>query len=248
LKDATPATTSKLPLTREFLMSAQAAARRDDWHQHFVGSDVRQFIGQALIAIEQEQRIAEQDAEIARLERLVYVPGVFKCAKCNLSLVSTTLNVAQNLAKANNEPQQCPNGCGPLWRKTERDAGNELCDMLEKNRARTGGTESEGEIMSIIRTCPSCAQEIDATNKLTACQEQLRAAQEGWKIADEQLNAMRERCDIREGERDNFRNALQSANDTLALLSWGAIGALILCALIYGVGVALGLAFGWWAG
>ncbi len=38
-----------------------------------------------------------------------------------------------------------------------------------------------------------------------------------------------------------------STNDTLALISWGGIGVMIICALIYGVGVAVGLAFGWWA-
>ena len=38
-----------------------------------------------------------------------------------------------------------------------------------------------------------------------------------------------------------------STNDKLALLSWGGIGVLIICALIYGVGVAVGLALGWWA-
>lgn len=71
-------------------------------------------------------------SEVERLERLVYVPGVFQCAKCKMVLVSTTLNVTDGTAKANTEPQPCPNGCGPLWRRTERDAGNELCDRLDK--------------------------------------------------------------------------------------------------------------------
>jgi hypothetical protein len=75
--------------------------------------------------------VEELRAEVARLEALVYVPGVWRCAKCKMYLISTTLNVANGTAKANTEPQKCPNGCGPLWRKTEREAGNELCDRLD---------------------------------------------------------------------------------------------------------------------
>jgi hypothetical protein len=70
-------------------------------------------------------------AEITRLERLVYVPGVWRCAKCKLSLVSTNLHADSGEMSANNSPQTCPNGCGPMWRKTEREAGNELCDKCE---------------------------------------------------------------------------------------------------------------------
>lgn len=32
---------------------------------------------------------------------------------------------------ANNSPQECPNGCGPMWRLTERQAGNEAIDRME---------------------------------------------------------------------------------------------------------------------
>lgn len=84
-----------------------------------------------LAAIHAEQLDAA-NAEIERLERLVYVPGVWVCAKCKLSLISTLLDVSRGLFAANKEPQQCPNGCGPLWRKTERDAGNELCIRVDE--------------------------------------------------------------------------------------------------------------------
>jgi hypothetical protein len=70
-------------------------------------------------------------AEVERLQRLVYVPGVTRCAKCGLKLVSSTLNAHSGAISANSEPQACPNGCGPMWRVTERDAGNELCDRLD---------------------------------------------------------------------------------------------------------------------
>lgn len=62
---------------------------------------------------------AEQERE--KLQALVYVPGVWRCAKCELRLVHTNLHVKSGTFSANNEPQPCPNGCGPLWRISERD-------------------------------------------------------------------------------------------------------------------------------
>lgn len=73
-------------------------------------------------------------AEIERLEKLVYVPGLWKCARCQCGVVSSTMHAGSGLVKANNAPQPCPNGCGPMWRVTERDAGNELADRMELTR------------------------------------------------------------------------------------------------------------------
>jgi len=76
--------------------------------------------------------LAAAKAEVERLEKLVYVPGVLKCAKCSCVLVTTNLHVNTGQVSANNDPQQCPNGCGPMWRRTEREAGNELIDRMDK--------------------------------------------------------------------------------------------------------------------
>ena len=70
--------------------------------------------------------------EIERLERLVYVPGLWRCPKCQFNLVSNTLHAGTGMVSADNKPQQCANGCGPMWRVTERDAGNDLIDRAEK--------------------------------------------------------------------------------------------------------------------
>jgi hypothetical protein len=70
-------------------------------------------------------------AELERLERLVYVPGLWRCAKCRCHLTVTNIHVASGQFSAGTEPQQCPNGCGPMWRVTEREAGNQLVDRLE---------------------------------------------------------------------------------------------------------------------
>ena len=73
--------------------------------------------------------LAEARKEIERLEKLVYVPGLWRCAKCNLRLVSNTLYADSGKMTANNSPQQCVNGCGPMWRVTEREAANEQIDQ-----------------------------------------------------------------------------------------------------------------------
>lgn len=66
--------------------------------------------------------------EIDRLEKLVYVPGLLKCAKCGFALIKTNLHVQTGNFSTNNEPDHCPNDGAPLWRVTERDAGNEMVD------------------------------------------------------------------------------------------------------------------------
>jgi hypothetical protein len=75
-------------------------------------------------------------AEVKRLDALAYVPGLWRCAKCTCSLVSTNLHVPSGGFSANTEPQSCPNDCGPMWRVTERDAGNEAIDRLQKLQER----------------------------------------------------------------------------------------------------------------
>lgn len=82
------------------------------------------------------ERRHEAEAEVSRLEALVYVPGVWRCPKCQLSLVSTILDASSGRIAANKEPQRCPNDCGPMWRVTERDAGNRLVDDMDREVER----------------------------------------------------------------------------------------------------------------
>lgn len=77
------------------------------------------------------RRALAAERQVADLEKLVYVPGVTKCAKCACVLVSNTLDASSGRIAANRSPQDCPNGCGPMWRVTQRDVGNDLVDRLE---------------------------------------------------------------------------------------------------------------------
>lgn len=74
------------------------------------------------------------------LAKLVYVPGLWRCAKCDFHLTQMNLNANSGTVTARDDPgEKCPNCDSPLWRVTERDARQEAqreCNaMWEKGRA-----------------------------------------------------------------------------------------------------------------
>lgn len=79
-------------------------------------------------------------AEVSCLEGLVYVPGLWRCAKCNFQLVQSNLNANTGAVTARDTPgDKCPNCNSPLWRVTERQAGNDMvdrcCEQMERAKA-----------------------------------------------------------------------------------------------------------------
>ena len=91
--------------------------------------------------------VAERDklnAEVARLEKLVYVPGLWRCPKCDFTLVQSNLNALDGTVTARDEPgDKCPNCNGPLWRVTERQAGNDMVERCEKEIIRANEAVAE---------------------------------------------------------------------------------------------------------
>lgn len=71
-------------------------------------------------------------ATIEHLQGLVYVPGLWRCAKCKCGTIGTLLCASTGRMAVDKTPKQCPNGCGPMWRVTERQAGN---DVIDRNDA-----------------------------------------------------------------------------------------------------------------
>lgn len=69
---------------------------------------------------------------VAELERLVFVPGMHKCAKCQFVLISNYISASTGNVWAKDDPEQCPNCDVPLWRVTERDAGNEVIERANE--------------------------------------------------------------------------------------------------------------------
>ena len=92
---------------------AEARQERETWNARSRHNLAR--------AEQAERELAEAKREVERLEKLVYVPGLLKCAKCGCSVISTNLHYPSGGFSADNRPKECPNGCGPMWRVTERD-------------------------------------------------------------------------------------------------------------------------------
>lgn len=87
--------------------------------------------------------IAEKDAEIARLNATVYVPGRWQCKKCGFCLMQRTFRASDGAVGVRDEPgEHCPNDGSPLWRVTEREAGNELVDRAEEYLKRAIDAEA----------------------------------------------------------------------------------------------------------
>jgi hypothetical protein len=93
-----------------------------------------------------EQAEAERDALLGGVERLreqVHVPGEWKCAKCGFGVTCSTLSAHDGSIRPNEAPQQCANGCGPLWRVTERDRRREAYEVIDQWAERAESAERE---------------------------------------------------------------------------------------------------------
>jgi hypothetical protein len=101
--------------------------------------------------------LTEARTEIERLKSLVYVPGLWRCAKCNFSLVQANLNAKDGTVTARDKPgDKCPNCDSPLWRVTERDAGNEMVDRAEELLKRA--TDAEALLTEAVKALEEIAQ------------------------------------------------------------------------------------------
>lgn len=74
----------------------------------------------------------ELKMRIAELEKAQYVPGLFRCAKCNCHLIASNLNENSGNISANNDPQKCPNKCGPMWKVTWKENSDAMTENCEK--------------------------------------------------------------------------------------------------------------------
>ena len=59
-------------------------------------------------------------AENERLEKLVYISGLFQCKKCNFRVVSKNLSMA-NSGVSGKSAEQCPNCNVPMWKVSYAD-------------------------------------------------------------------------------------------------------------------------------
>lgn len=82
---------------------------------------------------------------LARLRRLPspeankdgYVPGTWRCPKCNFRLLQSNLNASDGTVTARDTPgDKCPNCDGPLWRVTWKDEAEENITIAENQIER----------------------------------------------------------------------------------------------------------------
>lgn len=89
-----------------------------------------------------EAGAAQAVAEVEHLKALVYVPGVWRCAKCDFRLIQSNLNANTGTVTARDTPgDKCPNCQSPLWRVTERQERIEAMELAETGFVRAGKAE-----------------------------------------------------------------------------------------------------------
>lgn len=89
--------------------------------------------------------VLELRAEVERLGRLVYAPGLWRCAKCDFQLVQSNLNANTGTVTARDNPgDKCPNCDVPMWRVTWKD------NALESQREAEAMFERFESVWKII--------------------------------------------------------------------------------------------------
>jgi hypothetical protein len=87
--------------------------------------------------LDAEERVLEAEMQVVRLERLVHVPGAWRCAKCNFVLIQSNLNAQDGTVTARDDPgDKCPNDGSPLWRVSYRDWCAEQSELAEQHILR----------------------------------------------------------------------------------------------------------------
>ena len=100
---------------------------------------------------------AELKAELERAKKALYVSGLFECPKCKLVLASNTLNVNSGNISGNNEPQECANNCGPMWRVSWKNWAEESIARHEKSEEKLIELRAHCEVLaSEMEGCTDC--------------------------------------------------------------------------------------------
>lgn len=99
-----------------------------------------------------------RDEEVFKLK---YVPGHLECKKCNFHLVSQTLYMKSGTIGANNKSDDCPNGCGPLWKIAWRDHAEAAIKSSNKLGIENVRLRKEVELLRMFgdKHCTAMADE-----------------------------------------------------------------------------------------
>lgn len=125
----------------------------------------------------------------------IYVPGVFRCPKCNFRLIQSNLNAQDGTVTARDAPgDKCPNDGSPMWRVTYRDELAEAYKICEQQVARAVAAEKRAS-----------AQD-ELVEALAVGERFLNACNSAW-AAGEPEHRVKTMLDLS----DEFRSALDRA-------------------------------------
>ncbi|HCR0118748.1 TPA: hypothetical protein OMS17_003759 [Klebsiella aerogenes] len=87
---------------------------------------------QRIVELENQLKAAENNeidarCRIAELESQIKFPGVMRCNTCGFSRTHI-IATPDGMRAGKSEPENCPNGCGPMWHDTYRRQYDELYD------------------------------------------------------------------------------------------------------------------------
>ncbi|MFI8608527.1 hypothetical protein ACIGFL_09405 [Pseudomonas sp. NPDC077649] len=88
--------------------------------------------------------VADHAERARQLQQGHYIPGQMHCAKCKFQLTKRVICMGSGtIGAGDNKTEPCPNGCGPLWPVTWKQADQEnqeiigrLCDEQRELRAQ----------------------------------------------------------------------------------------------------------------
>lgn len=88
--------------------------------------------------------IGRLSAELAEAKSQLYVPGRWRCPKCKFGLMQMKLRASDGAVGVRDDPgEKCPNCDTPLWRVTEREAGDELAERCQEYLQRAVKAEAD---------------------------------------------------------------------------------------------------------
>lgn len=126
-------------------------------------------------AFESMSYLAASHAERAhKLLAESFIPGQMHCAKCKFQLTKRVICMGSGtIGAGDNKTEPCPNGCGPLWPVTWKQADQEnqeiigrLCDEQRELRAQI-----ERLLDEIKRLNSSVMPKVFGASKCIACGE-----------------------------------------------------------------------------
>jgi hypothetical protein len=119
------------------------------------------------------------DKLAAENEQLKYQPGHLECKKCGFGLVKNYINLNSGRISANSSPQDCANGCGPMWKIARADFSKRLMNSLDSATDKIKELKAENERLTdfLDGRCMKClgrSQPFSETNHCADCVEEER--------------------------------------------------------------------------